>query len=101
MRLSSPFACFSNAFRVFVNSFSYWEEAADLVALWLVISSYLVFSSAFTTLSSRSSTSFSRCSIFCYCSLFRLSWSSISFWSCVTSPSSSFSNLNYSCSFSS
>ena len=23
MRLSSPFACFSNAFRVFVNSFSY------------------------------------------------------------------------------
>jgi hypothetical protein len=101
MRLSSPFACFSNAFRVFVNSFSYWEEAADLVALWLVISSYLVFSSAFTTLSSRSSTSFSRCSIFYSCSLFILSWSSISFWSCVISPFITFSSLYYSFSLSS
>jgi hypothetical protein len=71
MRLSNPFAFFSNAFRVSASYFSCWDAAADLVALWVVVSSYRAFSSALTTLSSRSSTSFSRCPIVCCCSLYR------------------------------
>jgi hypothetical protein len=39
MRLSNPFACFSSAFKLFVHSFSCCDEAADLVALWWVVSS--------------------------------------------------------------